>query len=146
MMSSHTLQRGVLPRVVTIFLVLILVSPTLSGCLESESGIDNSVETTHWLPPVEERSEKEYRNDDVFSRVSINGTYDTGEVQSIFVPVPSITASDGGAGFTGGAEVHLGLWLLEKEGCDLTISEVLEECKVPVIAEIGPYYDDGDVE
>ena len=34
----------------------------------------------------------------------------------------------------------------EKEGCDLTVSEVLEECKVPVIAEIGPYYDDGDVD
>ena len=130
----------------TIFLALILVSPTLSGCLGSESGIDNSVEATHWLPPVEERSGKEYRNDDVFSRVSKNGTYDTGEVQSIFVPVPSITASDGGAGLTGGAEVHLGLWLPEKEGCDLTISEVLEECKVPVIAEIGPYYDDGDVD
>jgi hypothetical protein len=127
-------------------LILVLISPTLSGCLGPVNENGDVEQYEHWLPPVEERSGKEYRNDDVFSRVSINGTYDTGDVQSIFVPVPSISVSDGGAGFTGGAEVHLGLWLPEKEGCDLTVSEVLEECKVPVIAEIGPYYDDGDVD
>ncbi|MEC7100386.1 MAG: CocE/NonD family hydrolase [Candidatus Thermoplasmatota archaeon] len=129
-----------------IVLILVLISPTLSGCSGPVNENSDVEQYEHWLPPVEERSGKEYRNDDVFSRVSINGTYDTGDVQSIFVPVPSISVSDGGAGFTGGAEVHLGLWLPEKEGCDLTVSEVLEECKVPVIAEIGPYYDDGDVD
>lgn len=129
-----------------IVLILVLISPTLSGCSAPVNENGDVEQYEHWLPPVEERSGKEYRNDDVFSRVSINGTYDTGDVQSIFVPVPSISVSDGGAGFTGGAEVHLGLWLPEKEGCDLTVSEVLEECKVPVIAEIGPYYDDGDVD
>ena len=129
-----------------IVLILVLISPTLSGCSGPVSENGSVQQYEHWLPAVEERSGMEYRNDDVFSRVSINGTFDTGEVQSIFVPVPSISASDGGAGFTGGAEVHLGLWLPQKEGCDLTLSEVLEECKVPVIAEIGPYYDDGDVD
>ena len=129
-----------------IVLILVLISPTLSGCSGPVSENGGVQQYEHWLPAVEERSGMEYRNDDVFSRVSINGTFDTGEVQSIFVPVPSISASDGGAGFTGGAEVHLGLWLPQKEGCDLTLFEVLEECKVPVIAEIGPYYDDGDVD
>ena len=129
-----------------IVLILVLISPTLSGCSGPVSENGSVQQYEHWLPAVEERSGMEYRNDDVFSRVSINGTFDTGEVQSIFVPVPSISASDGGAGFTGGAEVHLGLWLPQKEGCDLTLLEVLEECKVPVIAEIGPYYDDGDVD
>ena len=127
-------------------LILVLISPTLSGCSGPVSENGSVQQYEHWLPAVEERSGMEYRNDDVCSRVSINGTFDTGEVQSIFVPVPSISASDGGAGFTGGAEVHLGLWLPQKEGCDLTLFEVLEECKVPVIAEIGPYYDDGDVD
>ena len=129
-----------------IVLILVLISPTLSGCSGPVSENGSVQQYEHWLPAVEERSGMEYRNDDVFSRVSINGTFDTGEVQSIFVPVPSISASDGGAGFTGGAEVHLGLWLPQKEGCDLTLFEVLQECKVPVIAEIGPYYDDGDVD
>ncbi|GIS44757.1 MAG: hypothetical protein Ct9H90mP16_18270 [Candidatus Poseidoniales archaeon] len=42
--------------------------------------------------------------------------------------------------------MHLGLWLPNIEGCDFTIDPVPEECQVPVIAEIGPYYDDGDVD
>ena len=53
----------------------------------------------------------EYRTDDVFSRVSRNGTYETDLVRSIYVEIPEIDASDGGAGVTGGAEVHLGLWM-----------------------------------
>ncbi|RCH75242.1 MAG: CocE/NonD family hydrolase [Candidatus Poseidoniales archaeon] len=146
MMSSNTFQQGVLPRNVTLLLVLILLCPSLSGCLGSDSKNDNSEDLIHWLPAVEDRSEMTYRNDDVFSRVSINGSHLVGEVQSIFVPVPSISASDGGAGLTGGAEVHLGLWLPIVEGCDLESEIVLEECKVPIIAEIGPYYDDGDVD
>ena len=74
-------------------------------------------------------------------------TYDIGPVQSVFVPVPSITLADGGAGAAGGAEVHLGLWLPVIEGCDYSSTENLSlECQVPVIAEIGPYYSDGDVD
>ena len=75
-----------------------------------------------------------YDNTDVFSRVSVNGTFNISAPQSIYVPVPTITAADGGAGITGGAEVHLGLWLPEIEGCDFTVGNVSEECKVPVIA------------
>ena len=135
-----------LRRNMAIILIVMLLSPTLSGCTGSSSERDDNLEYDHWLLPVEERSGESYRNDDVFSRVSKNGTFGTGDVQSIFVPVPAITLSDGGAGMTGGAEVHLGLWLPVKEGCDFTASTVPEECKVPVIAEIGPYYDDGDVD
>ena len=67
-------------------------------------------------------------------------------MRSIFVPVPEITVSDGGAGALGGAEVHLGLWLPIIEGCDMDSSEIPEDCRVPIITEIGPYYDDGDVD
>ena len=50
-----------------------------------------------------------------------------------------------GAGLTGDAAVHLGLWLPVIEGCDWEAGNLSEDCRVPVIAEIGPYYDDGDV-
>lgn len=108
----------------------------------------------HWLPPVDERSGMEYRNDDVFSRVSWNGSHGIEEVRSIYVPVDTITAADGGAGLTGGAEIHLGLWLPEIKGCDwdsLVSNDTLAAdgetiCAVPVISEIGPYYNDGDVD
>ena len=32
------------------------------------------------------------------------------------------------------------------EGCDWEAGNVSDECKVPVIADVGPYYNDGDVD
>ncbi|MEC7756392.1 MAG: hypothetical protein VX621_01035 [Candidatus Thermoplasmatota archaeon] len=129
---------------VILLAALFFLTP-LSGCLQGGSEETES-EKTHWLPAVEDRSGKTYRSDDVFSWVSRNGTYMIDEVRSVYVSVPNIDASDGGAGVTGGAEVHLGLWLPLIEGCDWESPDVPEECRVPVLAEIGPYYDDGDVD
>ena len=128
------------------FLTLILLTSTLTGCFGFDDELQEEPEYEHWLPDVEDRSNKFYQDDDVFSRVSWNGSFGVDTVRSIYVPVPAITASDGGAGVTGGAEVHMGLWLPVIEGCDMDATELPEECRVPVIAEIGPYYDDGDVD
>ena len=133
-------------RVRAILLTFILFLAPLAGCLSWREVEEIQQEEDHWLPPVEDRSGKIYQSDDVFSWVSKNGTYDIGEPLSVYVPVPEIDASDGGAGVTGGAEVHLGLWLPIIEGCDWDSAEIAVECQVPVIAEIGPYYDDGDVD
>ena len=65
------------------------------------------VEEEHWLPRVEDRSNLIYRDDDVFSRVSSNGSYPIDTVRSIFVPVPEITVSDGGAGVLGLSLIHI---------------------------------------
>ena len=132
-------------RCIAVLFVLVFCMAPLSGCLESDT-IEQDSGPDHWLPPVENRSEKPYRTDDVFSWVSRNGSHGIGEPLSVYVPVPEIVATDGGAGVSGGAEVHLGLWLPVIDGCDWESSEVPEECKVPVLAEIGPYYDDGDVD
>ena len=128
-----------------LLMVLIMVSAPISGCFGKDALSPSDVED-HWLPPVEERSGMQYDNSDVFSRVSWNGSYEIDEVRSVYVPIPSINPTDGGAGVTGGAEVHLGLWLPVIEGCDWDAGSVMEGCQVPVIAEIGPYYDDGDVD
>ncbi len=120
--------------------------PSISGCL-GEAIVDSGHPgDEHWLPPVEQRTEMQYRDDDVFSRVSWNGTFSIDTVRSIFVDVPAIGVEDGGAGTSGDAAVHLGLWLPVIEGCDFDSLEVEENCRVPIIAEIGPYYDDGDVD
>ena len=76
------------PRNTAIVLILVLISPTLSGCLGPVNENGDVEQYEHWLPPVEERSGKEYRNDDVFSRVSINGTYDTGDVNPFSYQFP----------------------------------------------------------
>ena len=132
-------------RTRAVLLVLVFASAPLSGCLDSQTQKPEP-ESSHWLPDVEDRSGMIYESDDVFSRVSWNGSHLIDEVRSVYVPVPEIDASDGGAGVTGGAEVHLGLWLPVIEGCDWGAAEVPENCRVPVLAEIGPYYNDGDVD
>ena len=134
---------GAMGSTLAIVVLFILLAATI-GMPQGLMGNDGS-SSSHWLPPVEERTGKIYDDSDVFSRVSWNGSHAVGEVQSIFVEVPAITLKDGGAGATGDAEVHLGLWLPVIEGCDYT-ANISEECKIPVIAEIGPYYDDGDVD
>ena len=139
------LGTNVAERSIAVLLVLVFSLAPLSGCLDSESE-EQDQEPEHWLPSVENRSEMNYRSDDVFSRVSWNGSFGIGEALSIYVPVPEIDATDGGAGVTGGAEVHLGLWLPVIEGCDWESGELSDGCRVPVLAEIGPYYDDGDVD
>ena len=126
-------------------IILVMMSATLSGCLSDNSDDDNGSSSYISYPEPWDRANLIYDDSDVFSRVTINGTYNTSAPQSIYVPVPTITAADGGAGVTGGAEVHLGLWLPEIDGCDFTAGNVSEECKVPVLADVGPYYDDGDV-
>ncbi len=126
-------------------IILVMMSATLSGCLSEESVEESESSNYDSYPEPWDRADLIYDDSDVFSRVTVNGTYNTLAPQSIFVQVPTITAADGGAGVTGGAEVHLGLWLPEIEGCDFTAGNVSEECKVPVLADVGPYYDDGDV-
>ena len=126
-------------------LVLVFVSASLSGCIGETSDTSESSTSSEDYPEPWDRANREYDNSDVFSRVSIVGQHNISQPQSVYVPVPTITAADGGAGITGGAEVHLGLWLPVIEGCDFGAGNVSEECRVPVIADVGPYYDDGDV-
>ena len=142
--AVQLVDRYVIPR--TCLAVSLLLAPVFSGCIGENSTESKAIEEEHWLPRVEDRSNLIYRDDDVFSRVRSNGSYPIDTVRSIFVPVPEITVSDGGAGAFGGAEVHLGLWLPIIEGCDMDSSDVPEDCRVPIITEIGPYYDDGDVD
>jgi len=133
-------------RLRVLFILSILIASSLSGCFgqSNDHGIDDEDTTSY--PQPWERSDLQYLDTDVFSRVSINGSFTIGEVQSVFVPVPTITAADGGAGLTGDAQVHLGLWLPMMDDCDLGSGNISPECKVPIIAEIGPYYSDGDVD
>ena len=126
-------------------IILVMVSATLSGCIGEKTASDTVTFDAESYPEPWERADIDYDDSDDFSRVTINGTHNISAPLSIYVPVPSITLADGGAGITGGAEVHLGLWLPEIDGCDYSGGNVTDECKVPVIADVGPYYDDGDV-
>jgi len=122
-----------------------MMSASLSGCFGKDETNGEMSESSELFPESWDRTDIQYENNDSFSRVTVNGPHEIGTVQSIYVSVPSISVSDGGAGVTGGAEVHLGLWLPVIEGCNFESANLSEECRVPVITEVGPYYDDGDV-
>ena len=127
--------------------MLLFTTSMLAGCFGDQKIDDGGLEAPYEVyPDPWDRTDLSYDDSDIYSRVSINGPHGTAEVQSVYVEVPTITAADGGSGVTGGAEVHLGLWLPVIEGCDYESESLDESCLVPVIAEIGPYYDDGDVD
>ena len=110
MQTSPTVQLVYHCRIYRNFLLaLLLLAPVFSGCLGPDSSESEDMQEEHWLPRVEDRSDLIYSDDDEFSIVSSNGSYGIDQVRSIFVSVPEITLSDGGAGASGGAEVHLGL-------------------------------------
>ena len=95
----------------------VFVSASLSGCIGDSSDTSESSTSNEGYPEPWDRANLEYDNSDVFSRVSIwSAQYFTATVG--LRTGSTITAADGGAGITGGAEVHLGLWLPVIEGCD----------------------------
>ena len=130
-----------------LLITLLFVSSMFAGCFGNDIVENEDIESDYDVyPDPWQRADIDYSVNSDFSRVTINGTFGIDEVRSVFVPVPSITLADGGAGATGSAEVHLGLWLPVIEGCDWELAELPEQCHVPVISEIGPYYSDGDVD
>jgi hypothetical protein len=129
-----------------VLMLFVLLPAMFSGCLGENDIVSERDAPESAYPQPWERADLPYDNSDVFSRVTVNGTFGIDTVRSVYVDVPTITAADGGAGLTGDATVHLGLWLPVIEGCDWEAGNLTEDCRVPVIAEIGPYYDDGDVD
>ena len=128
-------------------ILFVLMTTSLSGCFGEQQIDTGGVETPYDVYPEPwERTQMQYDDTDIYSRVSQNGSYAIDAVRSVYVPVPTITAADGGSGITGDAQVHLGLWLPVIDGCDWSGTNLTEECQIPVIAEVGPYYNDGDVD
>ena len=127
--------------------MLLFTTSMLAGCFGDQKIDDGGLEAPYDIyPDPWERTSVSYDDSDIYSRVTTNGSNGIDTVRSVYVEVPTITAADGGSGITGGAEVHLGLWLPVIEGCDYESENIDESCLVPVIAEVGPYYDDGDVD
>ena len=102
----------------SLLLLLVMIPSTMSGCFGGNNAEEISEDDETPWPQPWERSMLNYTVSDEFSTVSVNGTYGIDNVRSVYVPVDTITAADGGAGITGNAEVHLGLWLPIIEGCD----------------------------
>ena len=111
-----------------VLMLFVLLPAMFSGCFGEENLESESVDDKSSYPQPWERTDLTYDNSDVFSRVSVNGSYGIDSVRSVYVDVPTITAADGGSGLTGDAAVHLGLWLPVIEGCDWEAGNLSEDC------------------
>ncbi|MDP6194736.1 MAG: hypothetical protein QF880_03325, partial [Candidatus Poseidonia sp.] len=101
-----------------LLVVLLFSTSMLAGCFGENEAVEGSESADTVYPEPWDRFDRSYDDQDIYARVSVNGSYPLDDVRSVYVPVPSITAADGGAGLTGDATVHLGLWLPVIEGCD----------------------------
>ncbi|MBW3583864.1 MAG: CocE/NonD family hydrolase [Euryarchaeota archaeon] len=114
---------------------LLLVLTTLAGCLGSDTPTETPDTDGSALTSVFERNLLPFNVTSSYSHTLAGGLYNILEPLSIDVPV-ALPLDEGGAAITQDAKVHMGLWL----------PDVPEGTKVPVVADIGPYYSDGDVD
>lgn len=116
--------------------IALLALPALAGCLDDSTPADPVDAGTEGLTSVHERAAMDFDVDSPYSYALVEGVFDILPSQSIFVDVPLSPAELGAAADpTSPPRIHMGLFL----------PDVPEGTKVPVIADIGPYYDDGDV-
>ena len=118
-----------------ITVAILIISPILlymnsDETLEQDSSVNDS-----GLVPVWERINQNFNTTGSYSYTLESGQYGTLGPESVFIDV-DLPSSELGCTITDDCQVHLGLWL----------PDVPNGTKVPVIADVGPYYDDGDVD
>ncbi len=119
---------------VVLFLSFVLVASVLAGCIESNLVDDDAPATEKpGFTDVRQRQELPFNTSGDWSQVLEKGPYDLLPVESVFVDV-DLPMELGGAALTGDARIHMGIFR----------PDVPEGTKVPVIADIGPYYENGD--
>ncbi|MEA3191280.1 MAG: X-Pro dipeptidyl-peptidase [Thermoplasmata archaeon] len=119
-------------RLGAILPVALLGLALLAGCTQPEAEPPVAQDEPR-LVPVAERNGLPYNVTGYYSRTLVDGVLGMLPVESVFVDV-ELPATEGGAALMGGARVHMGLWR----------PNVPAGTKVPVIADIGPYYGDSD--
>lgn len=115
-----------------------LLLGAFAGCLGDDGEIDPPLTSENGLVPVQDRAELPYKVGGFFSHTLENGTFDILPGVGAFVDV-DLPITEGGQAPTG-VQTHMGLFFPEIEGCDWTANELPEACQLPVIADVGPYY------
>jgi len=148
-------------------LALLALLAVTAGCIGAsddevapETAEDDQPNATA-ITPVQERSERDFTiTEDEPSQTLEEGPYEPlipGEPVQVQVDLP---ATEGTGAATDRASVHMGVFLPDIPGCDWddwsvsaedgvvnidedvsdTEQDVPERCKVPVVADVGPYY------
>jgi predicted acyl esterase len=117
---------------------LLAAGMMLAGCV-SGPGPATVVEGPEGLVPVPERHLQPYNVTGYFSHTVERGAF--GILPGVSVDVPlTLPVTSGAQAAAGQAVANLGLFLPKIEGCDWSASSMPASCKVPVVADVGPYY------
>lgn len=118
-------------------LVGLLFALAFAGCLGGDSD-DSDQSPQNGLVPVTQRANLPYQVDQFYSHTLQEGMFDILPGVGAFVDV-NLPVTEGGQAPLG-VQTHMGLFFPEIDGCDWTASELPEQCQLPVIADVGPYY------
>lgn len=119
----------------TLMVLLALTTVTLAGCLDGtapESNVDDAMTPTG----IAARDTLNFVTDSATSQTLTQGIYDILPSKEFYVDVNLDLLELGGAVLDlDGVQIHMGVFL----------PDVPEGTVVPIIADVGPYYEDGDV-
>ena len=114
---------------------ILLLSSLLLYFNEDKEQDDDYYMGDNGLVPVWERGNQNFNTTGPYSYTLVQGQYGIVGPESVFIDV-DLPSSEFGCTITDDCQVHLGLWM----------PDVPNGTKIPVIADVGPYYDDGDVD
>lgn len=142
MVKTRRPRWGAMKRIATVLLVALLVAVTVAGCAGNSR---KAPESTTPAPGVArtavERVQLPFNVNGTWSYTLVEGPYSALAGLGVFVNV-ALPRTEGGAAVFApeGPRAHLGLFLPNMPGCDWTANTLPETCKIPVIADVGPYY------
>ena len=113
----------------------ILLLSSLLLYFSEDTEIDDDYIEDNGLVPVWERVNQNFNTTGDYSYTLELGQYNITGPESVFIDV-NLPSSELGCTIADDCQVHLGLWL----------PDLPNGTKIPVIADVGPYYDDGDVD
>ncbi|MFA5944452.1 MAG: CocE/NonD family hydrolase, partial [Candidatus Thermoplasmatota archaeon] len=122
-----------------LLLLALLSFAALSGCFGGNDDDDPATGGATGLVPVQDRHLQPFKVTDSYSHTLLQGVYGILDGLRVDVPV-DLPLTEGGNAITGDATMNLGLFLPDIPGCDWTAATLPDHCKVPVVADAGPYY------
>jgi predicted acyl esterase len=129
-----------------LFLTTIVFVTALAGCTttddtEPDAPLDIETALADGITTLAERERLPFDVTHERSRTLIPGVFGILDGLGVYVDVP-LPVTEGGAALNplDPPRAHLGLFLPDIPGCDWSAASLPDECKVPVVADAGPYY------
>ena len=133
-MNGHALRSLRMKVRLALLSVAVLLGAGCIGAVDDPENLTGGSGAPGTVTSVFERASLPFNTSGEWSYTLVEGALELLPVESITLDV-ELPISEGGSAADGSAQVHMGLWL----------PDVPAGTKVPVIADIGPYYLDGDV-